>query len=357
METENIGKILVVDDVLENRKLLAAIITKNTSYNVALAKDGEAALTLLKKSDDELPDLILLDIMMPNLSGYQVAEQLKSGVKTRDIPIIFLTALSDIGSKIKAFEMGGVDYISKPFNKYELLARISSQMKLKFFYDQIKLKNKMLEDKEIHLTYLVEEKTQKLQKMTLAMVTALENANLFNDDDTGNHIRRVSEHSAILAEGYGCSFDFIKKIRLYASLHDVGKVGIPDAILKKPGRYTVEEFKIMKAHVDIGVRMLSNNEIDDMARNIVRYHHEKWDGSGYLKGLKGENIPLEARIVSLADVYDALVTKRVYKNAFSEEEADRIIREGSGTHFDPKLVEVFFKNKDKIIAIKKKLSK
>ncbi len=188
------------------------------------------------------------------------------------------------------------------------------------------------------------------------MVTALETANLANDDDTGKHVMRVGEYAQLLAEEYGCDNDYCRRIRLYAPLHDVGKVSIPDYILKKPGKYTPEEFERMKEHVAIGGKMLSYKGIDPMAHNIALYHHEKWDGSGYLGKLSGEKIPLEARITGLADVYDALTKKRVYKPAFTENETDEIIQINKGSHFDPKLVDIFFTSKDKILEIKKTFS-
>ena len=288
-------KILIVDDIQENRELLASILKRSTPYITTLADIGKAALASFEQ---ELADLVLLDVMMPEMGGYEVAKILKNKPDSRDIPIIFITALSDIDSKVKAFEMGGVDYIIKPFNKHELLVRINAQVGLKKMHDELWLKNKLLEDREMHLAHLVEEKTIKLENTTQALVSALENANLFNDNDTGNHIRRVSGYLVLVAEEYGCDRNFIKRIKLYASLHDVGKVGISDNILKKPGEYSPEEFQQMQKHVRIGARMLSNTEIDQMAQNIALYHHEKWNGSGYVQKLRNVNIPLEARIVS-----------------------------------------------------------
>jgi putative two-component system response regulator len=250
--------------------------------------------------------------------------------------------MTDVASKMKAFELGGVDYISKPFNEYELLARIHAHIHLKKFQD--------------HLNQLVEEKTKKIENITLALVNALENANLYNDTDTGNHLRRVSEYSAFMAALYGCNTDFIKRIKLYASLHDVGKVGLPDAVLKKPGKYTDEEFIAMQQHVVIGARMLDSPDIDSMAKHVALYHHEKWNGAGYVKRLADEAIPLEARIVAISDVYDALVTDRVYKKAFTDDEAYAIIRQESGKHFEPKIAELFLANTTGIREIKRGLT-
>ncbi|MBD3307649.1 response regulator [candidate division KSB3 bacterium] len=324
---EKKSRILIVDDVAENRKLLATTIKKYKQFAISLASDGSAVLKAIEK---DLPDLILLDIMMPEMDGFEVSKALKSNEHTKNIPIIFLTAMTDVESKIKAFESGGVDYVSKPFNENELLARINTHVELKQLQDDLQMK--------------VDEQTEKIANITMALVNALETANLVNDDDTGNHIKRVGSYSAFLAEQYGCPEDFVSRIKLYAPLHDIGKVGLPDALLKKNGRYSKDEFIAMQEHVRIGARILGSEDIDPMARNVAMYHHEKWDGTGYTQQLAGEAIPVEARIVSIADVYDALISKRVYKDAFPDETAERIIREESGHHFEPKLVDLFLDN-------------
>jgi len=346
--------ILIVDDIAENRQLLASIIRKNTSYEILIAKSGTDVLAMLDGAT-LFPDLILLDIMMPKMDGLETARILKGKMETKDIPIIFITGLTDVDEKVKAFEAGAADYIAKPFNKHELLARVNAHLELKKMYDELKIKNELLEDQGVHLSYLVEEKTRKIDRLTITMISALENVNLYNDNNTGNHLKRVSTYSSVLAEKYGMDHDFVKKIKIYASLHDVGKVGIPDRLLKKPGKYTPEEFESMKEHVVIGHKMLDSSEIDVMAKNIALYHHEKWNGFGYVHGLQGEKIPIEARIVALADVYDALTTKRPYKDVISEDETDKIISGESGKHFDPEIAKVFFENKDLFIDIKKSL--
>jgi len=219
---------------------------------------------------------------------------------------------------------------------------------------ELEEKNRFLNNQKEFLQNLVDQQTDKIKKMTLSIVAALENANRYNDTDTGNHIKRVSEYAALLAEKLGCDYDYINKIRLYASLHDIGKVGMPDDLLKKPGTYTFEEREAMKEHVTIGVEMLRDTDVDEMARNIIYYHHCKYDGTGYNVELRGKEIPLEARIVTLVDVYDALTTKRVYKPAFTENKAEEIIKEGIGTHFDPDVVNVFFEYKSLFEAIKQR---
>ncbi len=346
---EDVFAILIVDDNNENRRVLATILSNNIHFDLTLAGDGVSALSHIEK---QLPDLILLDIMMPGMDGYQVAKVLKSNSRTENIPILFVTANTDPRSISEGFRSGGVDYITKPFNHEELLARVNVQVALKRTQDQLRKQNRLLSTKKELLANLVDEKTRKIEDMTIALITALESANIMNDNDTGGHIKRVSMYAEILAASRTKDPDFVKQIKLYSSLHDVGKVGISDAILKKPGVYSSEEMEEMKKHVSYGAKMLNSPGIPPLAVNIARYHHEKWDGSGYLEGLSGTDIPLEARIVTLADVYDALGTKRVYKDAFPEDMIDAIIREGRGKHFDPELVDIFFTVKEKLIRIK-----
>ena len=345
--------VLIVDDVATNRQYLAMILGELDKYEIRLVSNGIDALEYIKK---ESPDLVLLDIMMPEMDGYEVAGRLKADQSTCEIPILFITAVTGTENIIKAFEIGGVDYINKPFNKQELLARVSVHIGLRVARIELEEKNHILKNRELQLVELVDEKTRRLEGTTMALVNALENANFFNDTDTGNHIARVGAYAAVFAAEYGCDEEFIKRIKLYSPLHDVGKVGISDKILKKTGKYSPDEFELMKEHVVIGSRMLDDPEIDIMAKNITLYHHEKWDGNGYVRELSGEDIPLEARIVALADVYDALGTKRSYKDPFPEEMIDKIILEGDGSHFEPRLVEIYKKNKDALLTIKNRLS-
>jgi putative two-component system response regulator len=343
--------ILAVDDNPVNLELLFDLLD-NAGFEVLVSQNGQSAL---KRAKNTHPDIILLDIMMPDMDGFETCRRLKADETTKDIPIIFMTALSETVDKVRGFALGAVDYITKPIDPEEVLARVNTHLTMQRLQNELKAKNAMLADREVHLIKLVEEKTQKIEHITLALVNALENANALNDDETGNHIRRGGAYSAFIAEQYGCDRDFVKRIRLYAPLHDVGKVGLPDALLKKAGKYTAEEFIQMQQHVVLGARLLESEGIDEMARNIALYHHEKWDGTGYVNRLAGEDIPLEARIVTIVDVYDALISKRVYKEAFSEDKADQIIREESGRHFDPKMVEIFFKHKQAIQEIRRAL--
>jgi putative two-component system response regulator len=335
--------LLVVDDNPVNLEVLFDLLGEK-GFHILTAKSGALAL---KRAETAQPDLIVLDVLMPpGIDGFETCRRLKARQTTRDIPVIFMTALSDTVDKVTGFEVGAVDYITKPIQSEEVLARVNAHLTIQRLQKELRMKNVMLADRALHLEHLVNEQTRKIENLTFTLVNALENANLYNDTDTGTHIKRIGEYSACLAQLYGCDREFVKRIRLYAPLHDIGKVGLPDAILKKPGKYTPDEFQQMQAHVLIGARMLASEEIDEMARHIALYHHEKWDGSGYVHHLAGTAIPFEARIVTVVDVYDALISKRVYKAPFSKEEAERYIREASGTHFDPELAELFLAHKD-----------
>jgi putative two-component system response regulator len=343
--------VLIVDDCPEERFVLSHILGRNTDLSVLTAGSGSEALEVCKREPPLLPELILLDIIMPPPDGFDVAEELRRNTATRDIPIIFITALRDKDSKDRISKISTADYVSKPFKEQEILARVNTQLELKKMFSDLKMKNFILENVQSYLMNMVSEKTQQIKGVTLALVNALENASLLNDSETGNHVQRVSEFSVVLARGSGYAGDFTDRIKLYASLHDIGKMGLPDAILKKSGRYTGEEFDRMKQHVIFGSKMLDHDNIDVMAKNIVLYHHEKWDGSGYVKGLKGTDIPMEARIVALADVYDALRSRKTYRSAYSVKKTCAFIKENAGKHFDPDLVDVFRENHEKIIEI------
>lgn len=248
---------------------------------------------------------------------------------------------------------------SKLFKLYQTIIKISDNLEYLLHETQVELKEKnlILSNNEMHLKKLVEQKTEKIESITLALVNALENANLENDNLTGLHIKRVSLYSSAIARSLHLDENFVNRIELYASLHDIGKVGIPDSILKKPESFNKEEFNIMKKHTTIGGRMLDNAEIDQMAKNIAMYHHEKWDGTGYPEGRKGDNIPLEARIVAVADVFDALTAHRHYKESMDIESVFETIDQMSGTNFDPRIVEAFLDESETITEIFQELEK
>jgi putative two-component system response regulator len=296
------------------------------------------------------PDLILLDIMMPKINGFDFCQRLTEDPKTKKIPIIFLSALNDTESKVKAFSMGGVDYVTKPFQFEEVKARIKIHLKLQKMQAEKEKQNQHLED-------LVQEKVKEISASQLATIFAVSKLAESRDDETGRHIERTQTFCKLLAKKLldhpryatsGLSSAFVDNIYHTSPLHDIGKVGITDNILLKPGRLTSEEFEIMKTHTQIGAGTLQtvhgkypNNSFLNMGIDIARSHHEKWDGSGYPDGLAGEEIPLSARIMALADVYDALRSKRPYKDAFTHRKSCAIIIEGAGRHFDPVVVEAF----------------
>jgi putative two-component system response regulator len=348
------NNILIIDDDLFNRKYLQSSFN-NFGLNCFCAEDGIDGLEVLRKNHQSI-SAITIDIEMPRLNGYQFAEIVKSNSELKNIPIIFISSKAKKQDILKALNLYAYDYLVKPVDAEFVYYKVRNAVN---FYntfltvqklnDQILLKNKRLENS----LYL---KNKKLLNMNSKILNILETTNHYNDEDTGNHIQRVAEYSKVLAQGYGLGDNLIDSIYEYAPLHDVGKVGIPDSILKKPGKLTGEEFSIMQKHVDIGFELVKSVDMPEIALNIVRYHHERWDGEGYGSNIFKTDIPIEARIVALADVFDALSTKRVYKEAFSFEKSASIIKEKNGTHFDPKLVEVFFERKNKMIEIMKNLS-
>lgn len=338
------SKILIVEDSETNIDILVGSL--KDSYELTVAIDGYEALEAVA---EEIPDLILLDVVMPGMSGYEVCDRLKSRDETRDIPIIFLTGMTDVQDKAKAFELGAVDYITKPFEVLELKARVKNHLDLKFT-------KMLLSDQNKHLEHMVMERTEQLYKTQSAMIYALAALAETRDAETGEHIKRTQYFIRILAEtlrrsGYfseQLTDEYIHMLYDSAPLHDIGKVGVPDEILLKPGKLTPNEFEIMKLHTIYGRRTLESAERQlgamsflTLAKEIAYAHHEKWDGTGYPLGLRGESIPLSGRLMALVDVYDALVSERPYKKPFSHEYARDILIEGSKTHFDPRIVEAF----------------
>lgn len=317
-------------------------------YKLKVANTGEKAIKIAQ-ADAKL-DLILLDVMMPGLSGYEVCQTLKADHATRDIPIIFLTAMTAAEDEKKGLELGGSDYITKPISPPILLARVKTQLQNKAAAD-------FLRDQNVFLEKEVTERTKEV--MAIQDVTILSMASLAEtrDSDTGNHIRRTQHYVLALANQLKLhprfsEFLIEQNIRLLfksAPLHDIGKVGIPDRILLKPGKLDQVEFEIMKTHTTLGRDALASAEQSlgtdveflAMAKEIAYSHQEKWDGSGYPEGIGADDIPISARLMAVADVYDALISRRIYKEGMPHEEACRIIEEGSGSHFDPDIVEAF----------------
>ncbi len=331
-------KILVVDDTPENIQILME--TLRDDYSVVVATDGEKALRLL--TIEPRPDVVLLDIMMPGMSGYEVCLKIKSNPATWSIPVLFVTALQKVEDESRGLAVGAVDYITKPFNPNLVKARVRSHVELKHHRD--------------HLGDLVAARTRELNLTQEVTILTLANLAETRDPETGGHIRRTQSYVHLLAEWLaanserGARLDATTIDLLYKSapLHDVGKVGVPDQILLKPARLTAAEFEEMKRHTTLGwsalhaaQKRLGENSFLHLAAEIAHCHHEKWDGSGYPRGLKGEEIPLSGRLMALADVYDALVSRRVYKSAWSHLRAMEVIRRGAGNHLDPVLVSAF----------------
>lgn len=346
--TKKQKNILIVDDSTEAIDVLGNALPKE--YKLQFALSGEQALLFLDSSKT-LPNLILLDVMMPGMNGYEVCRHLKEDDRFKNIPVIFLSALLDAKDKVRAFQNGGVDYIEKPFEIHEVQARVDYQMRLHDLQEQLEHYNR-------ELNHLVEMKVNEISESQMATIYALVKLSEARDIDTGTHIERVAGLCRTLAKKssemkYYLNYiddAYIEDLFKASPLHDIGKVGIQDKILLKPGKLTAEEFEIIKTHTTNGAKTLlevkekyPENKFIELGRKIALTHHEKWDGSGYPFGLKGDEIPLEGRIMALVDVYDALRSKRVYKEPYSHEVCVTMIAEDSGLHFDPKLVEVFLK--------------
>ncbi len=307
-------KILVVDDEPNNLQLLKQVL--NEQYQLLFATNGVKALEAAVK---HLPDLILLDIMMPGISGYETCERLKANPLTKDIPVIFVTAMGEVEQEMQGFDVGGVDYIQKPISGPIVLRRVKTHLSL------------------VHV--------QELEKSQKAAIYMLGEAGHYNDTDTGDHIWRIAAYSRALAEAAGWPEQMLDLLEFAAPMHDTGKIATPDNILKAPRKLTPEEWVVMKQHSEAGYNILNKSDapLFRMAAEIARYHHEKWDGSGYPFGLSGEAIPESARIVAIADAYDALTMKRAYKEPWSIEDSMAEIIGKSGSQFDPRLVKLFEK--------------
>ncbi len=340
-QNKSLWTLLVVDDSPDNLNFLTQILHEN--YQIKIATNGKKALEIVES--DPQPDLILLDIVMPGIDGYEVCHRLKSNPKTAEIPIIFITARDEVVDEALGFKLGAVDYITKPFSPYILKARIKTHLTLHH-------QNKVLEQK-------VKERTQEVYETRLKIIQKLGIAAEYRDHETGIHIIRMSHFSKIIAEEYGFSEEKSNLLFQTAPMHDIGKIGIPDHILLKKGSLTVAEQKIMQKHTIIGSKILSDHDSDILrqASIIALHHHEKWDGSGYPNQLIGGQIPIEARIVGIADVFDALISDRPYKRAWRIEEAFEYIVSNKGRLFDPELVSAFYQNRKKIQSMLRKFEK
>lgn len=317
--------LLLVDDEPANLQVLRNILSDH--YRLLFARDGERALELARQ---ERPDLILLDVMMPGLSGYDVCEALKQHDSTAGIPVIFVTALAAAEDEARGFDLGAVDYITKPVSAPIVRARVRN-----------------------HLSLV---RVDELVQTRLAVVQRLGRAAEYKDNETGLHVIRMSHFSRLIALEAGMGDAWADTLLNAAPMHDVGKIGIPDAILQKPGKLDAAEWAVMQSHAEIGAEIIGadGSELLNMAREVALSHHEKWDGSGYPRGLQGEAIPIAARIVALADVFDALTSERPYKKAWSVDDAIALIRDQSGHHFDPRLVDAFLRCLPAILEVRER---
>lgn len=317
--------ILAVDDEASNLQLLRQILQDH--YRLLFAKDGARALELARQ---ERPDLVLLDVMMPGMSGYEVCASLKANPETASTPVIFVTALTDTADELEGFEAGAVDYITKPVSPPIVRARVRT-----------------------HLSLV---RMEELRATRLEIVQRLGLAAEYKDNETGLHVIRMSHFSRILGIAAGMSELEADDLLHAAPMHDVGKIGIPDRILQKPGPLDPDEWKVMQSHVMIGAEIIGEHETGmlALASQIALTHHEKYDGSGYPRGLRGDAIPLSGRIVAIADVFDALTSKRPYKRAWTEQEALDFLREQKGRHFDPALVDLFIEQMPAVRAVQER---
>ncbi|KMY67336.1 chemotaxis protein CheY [Desulfocarbo indianensis] len=346
------GKVLVVDDEAFNRELLEDLLMP-WGYQVTLAEDGESAL---EQVANDPPDVILLDVMMPGTDGFEVARRIKQDEATKGIPVVMVTALKAVEDRVKALQVGANDFLSKPVDKLELQATVASQMKIKAYHDFMKNYQAELETQVAKRTEELRHALDKLKQASLDTIMRLARAAEYKDEDTGAHILRMSSYGAAVARQMGLGEKVAQWILYAAPMHDVGKIGIPDNVLLKPDRLNPDEWEIMKTHTTIGGGILSGASAGylKLAEIIALTHHERWDGAGYPHGFKGKETPLAGRIAAISDVFDALTSKRPYKEAFSIEKSFAIIREGRGTHFDPEVVDAFFAIEDEVLAIKEK---
>jgi putative two-component system response regulator len=328
--------VLVVDDIPENIAVLSGIL--KDSYKVKAALDGERALRVA--ATQPFPDLILLDVMMPGLSGYEVCRKLKADPRLSSIPVIFVTAMGEEANEQEGFEAGAVDYITKPVSPPIVQARVKTQLAL---YQQNR-----------ELDRLIALRTAELHQTRLQVIRRLGRAAEFKDNETGNHVIRMSHYSRLIGRAYGLAEPDLDLLFNAAPMHDIGKIGIPDGILLKPGKLDADEWRIMQKHPRMGAAILGehDNELLAYARLVAQTHHECWDGSGYPDGLAGEAIPLVGRIVAIADVFDALTSLRPYKPAWTVEAAVEEIKAHAGQKFDPALIPAFMAALPEIRRIK-----
>jgi putative two-component system response regulator len=346
MNAPKSARILVVDDVESNIKVLETQLHAE-GYATIAARNGSEALALARS---ENPDLILLDVMMPDMDGYETVARLKADPRTQPVPVIMVTALDDRDSKLRALEAGAEEFLSKPIDRADLRVRVRNLLRLKEYGDLLTNHNRILEEQ-------VKQRTAQLEEAYCDTVLTLVRAAEHKDEETGLHVRRISHFSRVLAEAMALPLEFSDAIYIASPMHDVGKIGIPDHILLKPGALTPEEWGIMRTHCALGASILGSgtSPYTCMGAEIALNHHERWDGSGYPSGLKGEAIPLAARIMQICDVYDALRSRRPYKPPIDHARAVKIIIQGDGRtqpeHYDPAVLACFVGQAERFAAI------
>ena len=363
LQGEAQATVLIVDDHDMNRDMLIRRM-RPLGYDVDVACDGGEALEVLNK---RAFDLVLLDVMMPVMDGFEVLKEMKASETLKNIPVIMITALDDAASAARCIDMGAEDYLTKPFNPTLLKARVGACLERKRMHDQESSYRAQIESYNNHLEERVREQVSVITSSQLGAIFAMSKLAESRDPETGEHLERMREYCKVLSEQlsklskYQQTIDetFISDIYAASPLHDIGKVGIDDSVLLKPAQLTAEEWIVMKTHPNIGADTLREvdkqhpgNGLIGMGIKIAESHHEKWDGTGYPNGLRGEAIPLEARILALGDVYDALTSKRCYKDAFSHEKSKDIVQEGIGSHFDPDVTEAFLETEPEFKRIR-----
>ncbi len=342
------ANILIVDDEMANVKLLHKILLNKGFKNIQSTTDSRNVEALCEQTDF---DAFLLDIRMPHIDGYGIMEMLSKTFAGDYMPVLVLTAQTDRDTRLKALASGAKDFLTKPFDQIEALTRIYNLLEVRLMHKQIREQNKILEQ-------TVRQRTEELYETRLEVINRLGLAAEYRDNETGNHIIRMSRYSQLLALEHGLSEEQARAILNASPMHDIGKIGIPDSVLLKPGKLNEGEWRIMQSHVSIGGEILSGHpsELMESAQRIALHHHEKWDGSGYPAGLKGEEISIEGRICAIADVFDALLSERPYKKPWPIDKALNLIEEESGKHFDPQLAPLMKKILPEVLKIKAQFS-
>jgi putative two-component system response regulator len=366
------SKVMIVDDESMNIKIVQRLLELEGYSSFVTTTDSTRAVQLIL---DEQPDIILLDLMMPHVSGLDLLAQLRGDAEGAFIPVIILTAVCDNDTRLSALELGATDFLNKPVDASELIPRVRNVLTVKAYQDGLERAKLNLEHYSHDLEAAVKQRTAELEASRRDVIHCLARAAEYRDDDTGHHVLRVGRYASLIGKALGLSDDVVHVLEQAAQLHDIGKIGIPDAVLLKPGKLTDEEFALMQKHAGLGKRILRRLPLDEetllrqhaqvgslilevgsspvleMAREIALTHHEWWNGTGYPLGLSGENIPLVGRITAVADVFDALSTKRCYKPAFPLEKCFEIMQQERGTHFDPRVLDAFWAVQKEVVAI------